>query len=177
MSAQIATVPVTGTWYRHVRPAASPIPTPGHPAGDGRWQRGEQLAGLYVAQDPDTVWAEWYRALAELGEPPESWLPRDLWKFTLNLQRIADLTTPAALRSLGLPDLLPDREQWPAFQNAGHRLAAEDFAGVLFRSSARPDGLCVCVFATAEKGFPGVRATGSPKRITAAPVVPRGMRT
>ena len=94
----------------------------------------------------------------------------------LNLQRVADLTTAAALRSLSLPDLLPDRSQWPAFQVAGHRLAAEGFAGVLFRSSARPDGLCVCVFA-ADQGFPGVRATGSPTRITAAPVVPRGMRT
>ena len=42
-----------------------------------RWQRGEQIAGLYLAQDPDTVWAEWYRALAELGEAPDSRLPRD----------------------------------------------------------------------------------------------------
>jgi hypothetical protein len=151
------------------------MPMPGHPAGDGRWQRGEQLAGLYVAQDPDTVWAEWYRALAELGERPEERLPRDLWKFTVNV-RVADLSTSAALRSLGLPDLLPDRSQWPAFQDAGHRVAAEGFAGVLFRSSARPDGLCVCVFAS-DPGFPGVHATGSPKRITVAPVVPRGMRT
>ena len=149
---------------------------PGHTAGDGRWQRGEQLAGLYVAQDPDTVWAEWYRALAELGEQPDARLPRDLWRFTLNLQGVADLTIPAALRSLGLPDPLPDRSQWPAFQNAGHRLAAEGFAGVLFRSSARPDGLCVCVLAT-EQGFPGVRATGRPTRVATAPVVPRGMRT
>ena len=38
---------------------------PGHPAPDGRWQRGKQVAGLYLAEDPDTVWAEWYRALAE----------------------------------------------------------------------------------------------------------------
>jgi hypothetical protein len=152
------------------------MPMPGHTAGDGRWQRGEQVAGLYVAQDPDTVWAEWYRALAELGEAPDARLPRDLWGFTLNLQRVADLSTPAALRSLGLPDVLPNRSQWPAFQDAGHRLAAEGFAGVLFRSSARPDGLCVCVFAT-EKGFPDVCATGSPRRITAASVVPRGMRT
>jgi len=176
MSAQIATVLVTGTWYRHVSPGASPMPMPGHPAGNGRWQCGEQLAGLYVAQDSDTVWAEWYQALAELGEPPDARLPRDLWKFTLTLQRVADLSTPAALRSLGLPDPLPDRSQWPAFQDAGHRLAAEGFAGVLFRSSARPDGLCVCVFATG-KGFPGVRATVSPKRITRAPAPPRGMRT
>ena len=149
---------------------------PGHPAPDGRWQRGEQLAGLYLAQDPDTVWAEWYRALAELGEPPDRWLPRDLWRFSVNLQRVADLSRPAALRALGLPGLRPDRAQWPAFQDAGAKLAADGFRGVLFRSSARPAGLCVCVFAS-DGGFAGVEPVGSPERITAAPVPPRGMRT
>jgi len=149
---------------------------PGRLAPDGRWQRGEQLAGLYLAADPDTVWAEWYRALAELGEPPETWLPRDLWRFSLNLQRVADLSRPAALRALGLPSLEPDRGQWPSFQDAGARLAAEGFEGVLFRSSARPAGLCVCVFASAE-GFTGVRPVERPERIIAAPVPPRGMRT
>jgi hypothetical protein len=54
---------------------------PGHPEPNGRWQRGERLAGLYLAQDPDTVWAEWYRALAELDLPPDTRLPRDLWRF------------------------------------------------------------------------------------------------
>ena len=83
MPPQIPDVPTTGVWYRHV--AAGAPPMPGHPAPDGRWRRGEQLAGLYLAQDPDTVWAEWYRALAELGEPPDLRLPRDVWRFSLNL--------------------------------------------------------------------------------------------
>jgi hypothetical protein len=74
MPADIPAVSTTGVWYRHV-PAGVP-PMPGHPAPDGRWQRGEQLAGLYLAQDPDRVWAEWYRALAELGAPPDLRLPR-----------------------------------------------------------------------------------------------------
>ncbi len=103
MPANIPAVSKTGVWYRHVR-AGSP-PMPGHPAPDGRWQRGEQLAGLYVAQDPDTVWAEWCRLLAELGEPPDRWLPRDLWRFSLNLPRVADMSRRPALRALGLPDL------------------------------------------------------------------------
>ena len=54
--------------------------------------------------------------------------------------------------------------------------AADGFEGVLFCSSARPAGLCVCVFATGE-GFAGVRPEGNPERISAAPVPPRGMRT
>jgi RES domain-containing protein len=149
---------------------------PGHPAPDGRWQRGEQLAALYVAQDPDTVWAEWYRALAGLGEPPGRRLPRDLWRFSVNLHRVADLSRSASLAALGLPDPKPDRAQWPAFQDAGARLAAAGFEGVLFRSSARPAGLCVCVFGTGD-GFAGVRPDGTPKRISTAPVPRRGMRT
>ena len=96
---------------------------PGHPAPDGRWQRGEQLAGLYLAQDPETVWAEWYRALAELGAAPDTWLPRDLWRFSLSLQRVADLSRRAALRALGLPDSKPDRAQWPVFQDVGAQLS------------------------------------------------------
>jgi hypothetical protein len=147
-----------------------------HAAGDGRWQRGAQLAGLYLAQDTATVWAEWYRALAELGEPPDARLPRDLWRFSANLGRVADLSSPEALRALGLPEPLPDRAHWPAFQDVGLRLARHGFDAVLFRSSARPAGLCVCVFAT-DAGFAGVTPTGTPERITAAPVPPRGMRT
>jgi hypothetical protein len=174
MPANIPAVSTTGVWYRHVRAGAPPMP--GHPAPDGRWQRGEQLAALYVAQDPDTVWAEWYRALAELGEPPDRWLPRDLWRFSLDLPRVADLSRRAALRAVDLPDLKPERAQWPAFQEAGALLAADGFDGVLFRSSARPAGLCVCVFGSGD-GFAGVHPIEGPERILVAPVPPRGMRT
>ncbi len=167
-------VPLAGVWYRHVRADAPPLP--GRPGPDGRWQRGEQLAGLYLAQDPDTVWAEWYRALAELGLPPDTRVPRDLWRLSVNLQHVSDLSRSAALQAIGLPDPRPDRGQWPAFQDAGANLAAAGFEGVLFRSSAGPAGLCVCVFAS-KAGFPGVRPVGSPERIIAAPVPPRGMRT
>jgi hypothetical protein len=174
MPPKIPAVPTTGVWYRHVRAGGPPMP--GRPAPDGRWQRGEVLAGLYLAEDPETVWAEWYRALAELGVPPETWLPRDLWRFSLNLQRVADLSRRAAVGALGLPDSKPDRAQWPAFQEAGAQLAADGFDGVLFRSSARPAGLCVCAFGSGEC-FAGVRPVGSAERLDAAPVPPRGMRT
>ena len=81
------------------------------------------------------MWAEWYRALAELGEPPDLRLPRDLWRFSLTLQRVADLSRSSALGALGLLDSKPDRAQWPVFQDAGARLAADGFEGVLFCSS------------------------------------------
>ena len=82
-------------------------------AGNGQDELFAALSGERLAQDPDTVWAEWYRALAELGEPPDLRLPRDLWRFSLTLQRVADLSRRAALRALDLPDPEPDRAQWP----------------------------------------------------------------
>jgi len=174
MPPDVATVPVTGTWYRHVPAGVAPMP--GEPAPDGRWQRGGQVAGLYLAKDKDTMWAEWYRALAELGEPPDTRLPRDVWRFRVQLERVADMSEHGALPAVGLPDMLPDRWQWATFQDVGVGLAKEGFQAVLFHSSARPAGLCLCVFG-AEQGFAGVTPSGRPERVTAAPPAPRGMRT
>jgi hypothetical protein len=77
---------------------------------------------------------------------------------------------------VNLPEPVPDRLQWPAFQEVGERLAADGCQGVLFSSSARPAGRCPCVFRS-HKGFPSVRPVGSPRRVSEPPAPPRGMRT
>jgi hypothetical protein len=77
MGSDIASVPVTGTWWRHVPAGVPPLADRRHD-GDGRWQRAASVGGLYLAADAPTVWAEWFRALAELAAPPASRLPRDL---------------------------------------------------------------------------------------------------
>lgn len=46
--------------------------------------------------------------------------------------------------------MLPDRSRWPVLQDAGQRLAQEGLRAVLFRSRARPAGLCLCAFAAPE---------------------------
>lgn len=75
------------------------------------------------------------------------------------------------LARLGLPEELPDREQWSIFQDAGIQLAREGFQAVLFHSSARPAGLCLCVF-EGERRFAGVAPTGTPERVLHAPPPP-----
>jgi hypothetical protein len=100
-------------------------------------------------------------------------MPRDLWRYRLELDAVADLSDPATLTGAGLPAAAPDREQWPAFQAAGERLARGGAEGVLYRSAARPAHRCVCVFATAlKKVVPLDR-----ERVDAPPAPPRGMRT
>jgi hypothetical protein len=44
-----------------------------------RWQRGAIVDAVYLGDAAETVWAEWYRHLAEAGIPPAARLPgRDL---------------------------------------------------------------------------------------------------
>jgi hypothetical protein len=89
---------VSGVWFRHVPAGGEPLFRPERPA-DGRWQRGEVVEGFYLADSEETAWAEWYRALAELAIPPMRQLPRDLWRFEVEIQRVADLSPPRGLRA------------------------------------------------------------------------------
>lgn len=82
--------------------AESPLFRPEHPS-DGRWQRGSIVEGFYLAGDEWTAWAEWYRALAELGVPPMRQMPRDLWRFDVRLEGVADLSSDGRLSAVGLP--------------------------------------------------------------------------
>jgi hypothetical protein len=70
----------TGTWLNHIPHRADPGVRP-QPAGDNRWQRGEVVDALYLADEEQILWAEWYRHLAERGIPPMRQLPRDVLRY------------------------------------------------------------------------------------------------
>jgi hypothetical protein len=87
-------VAVQGEWIRHAPHRSSLLGRAGE-LTDGRWQRGEIVRGLYVADEPATAIAEWYRLLAERGLPPARAIPHDHHVWELELQ-LADLSTPSA---------------------------------------------------------------------------------
>lgn len=161
------------------------MPTGGDPlwrpevAADGRWQRGETVEGFYLADSPDTTWAEWYRALAELGLPPRRSLPRHLWAIRLDVT-VADLSTQESLSAVGLPIPSPSRSGWSAYQAVGEALAAEGWAGLVAPSAARPVGLVVCLFRSSDQdpgGLRGVTPLPPPEQFSDTPVPPQGMTT
>jgi RES domain-containing protein len=122
------------------------------------------------------VWAEWYRRLAEDAVAPLDALPRDLWAFTVALDRVAALDTPDRLARVGLPEPTPSRAEWPAFQAVGERAWSEGYSGVLFPSAARPTGRALCVFRPGG-ALPGMRPLPPPDRQADPPVPPRNLRT
>jgi RES domain-containing protein len=168
-------VSARGVFYRHVPVGRDPLARPVHPP-DGRWQRGDTVAGLYLADSAATAWAEWYRALAEYGIPPGRWLPRALWRITVRLERVADLTVTERLGRVGLGLPHPVRRDWPRFQAVGEQLFAEGFAGVLYPAAARPEAVALCVFWTPAHAK-GVKPRGRPVIHREPPTPPRGLRT
>jgi hypothetical protein len=141
---------------------------------DGRWQRGEIVRGLYLADEPATAIAEWYRWLAERGLPPAHAIPHDHHVWQLDLE-LADLRSVARLATLGLDLPVPRRRTWPPYQAAGERLWRDGWAGLITRSAFRPEAFIACVFSD---HWPPDRC--APERaieISEVPAPPTGMTT
>lgn len=166
---------VRGVFVRHIPHGASPLYQPPDPA-DGRWQRGTAIAAWYFADEPATAWAEWYRALAGTGLPPARGLPRDLWRWRIDLDHVAMLDDDARLARVGLPAPLPTQAQWPPCQTIGEALHVAGFQAVLVAAAARPQHQNLVVFRPGRE-VAGCSPQPPPSPVTAAPPVPRGMRT
>jgi RES domain-containing protein len=165
---------IDGVWFRHVPAGGDPLIRPKRPS-DGRWQRGEIVDGFYLADSEETTWAEWYRALGEFAIPPMQQLPRDLWRFEVEVARVADLSSPERLERIGLPPPLPDRRQWADFQPVGQALFGEGWAGVLYPAAARPEARALCLFRTGDQ-LTGVLPLPPHSRQEQPPAPPRGLR-
>lgn len=168
-------VDVSGLWWRHIPGGGDVLYLPEDPA-DNRWQRGSIIDALYFGDSETTVWAEWYRFLAEAGIPPMAALPRDLWRWEIDLDGIADLSDAGRLARVGLPVPKPGRFQWPVFQGVGHRLWAEGWRGLLAPSAARPSALVLCLFRQ-DREIDGTRPLPPPTLHEFPPIVPSGMTT
>jgi RES domain-containing protein len=167
---------VIGRWVRHGPDGAPAWPPARVPPPDNRWQRGDVVGALYLADSEETAWAEWYRHLAEKGLPPDEQLPRRLWQWNVNV-RVANLSTPARLRRVGLSAPVPGRRTWPPYQNVGHQLWQEGWLGLLAPSAARPRARVLCLFREGEERIVGARPVGRGRLIEQVPTPPTGMTT
>lgn len=167
---------VEGTWWRQGPANADVHYWPDNPM-DGRWQRGQVVDALYLADSPETAWAEWYRYLAEADISPAHSLPRDLWRWRVSLGQVADLSDEARLRQVGLQPPRPERSEWPGFQAVGERLWTDGWPALVAPSAARPEsGLVLCLFRTARE-VAGAVPEPPPETFDEPPTVPRGLTT
>jgi RES domain-containing protein len=170
----VAAVAVRGRWVKHTHLGSSPLPRR-DPPPENRWQRGDIVDALYLADDAETAWAEWYRHLAERAIPPLAQMPRELWTWEVDVQ-VADLVASDRLAAVGLAPPTPGRESWPAFQEIGEQLAREGWAGLVAPSAARPIGRVLCLFRDPQ-GVRGATPLPPPRRVSEPPPPPTGLRT
>lgn len=168
-------VAVTGVWWRQTPHGGDPL-FRGDPPADGRWQRGDVVAAMYFADDEQTAWAEWYRALAEFAIPPERQMPRDLWRWQVDVDRIADLSDAERLAAVGLSAPRPRQNDWPEFQRVGEDLWRKGFRGVIAPSASRPAHRVLCVFRDTDE-IPGLTPLRPPVIHRHPPAPPTGITT
>lgn len=174
MALDVAAVAVRGRWLKHTPPGFPALPKR-EPPPDNRWQRGTAVDALYLADSEDTVWAEWYRHLAELAIPPLAQMPRELWTWDVDVE-VADLASDDRLAAVGLGGPVPGRSGWPSFQSVGEQLWRDGWNGLIAPSAARPDGRVLCLFrhddiVNGAKPMPPARPVSEP------PPPPTGLRT
>jgi len=169
-------VPVSGIWWRHVPHRGRVDYRPPHPT-DGRWQRGGIVEAFYFADSDETAWAEWYRWLSENGFRPHELMPRNLWRWKVDISRVADLRTAPQLRRVGLDIPPPNKMSWLPCQLVGEALYMDGWPALIAPSAARPDeGQVLCVFRDVERP-PGLTPVPPPRVFRNPPVPPTGMRT
>lgn len=134
------------------------------------------MDALYLARDEETLWAEWYRHLAERGLPPLRAVPRDVWRFRVPALRVADLSEADRLAEAGLELPKPGRGTWRAYQRVGESLWRDGWQGLLAPSAARPQGLVLCLFVADPVRLPA-RPLRPPRTVAEPPAPPQGMRT
>jgi RES domain-containing protein len=165
-------VRVVGRWLKHTYHGSAALVLR-NPPPDSRWQRGDVVDALYLADEEDTAWAEWYRHLAELGVPPAKQMPRDLWTWEVDVE-LADLSDPARLARVGLGMPKPGRSGWPAYQRVGETLHNEGWPGLLAPSAARPEHTVMCLFRNGN-AVVGAVPNAPPKTVADPPAPPTGM--
>ncbi len=174
MPLDVTAVAVRGRWVKHTYPGSPPLPDR-DPPPDNRWQRGEVVDALYLADSEETAWAEWYRHLAERAIPPLAQMPRELWRWQVDVE-VADLSANEKLAAVGLEPPAPGSHGWRAYQLVGERVSGEGWLGLLAPSAARPAGKILCLFRD-ERGVDGAEPSPPPRPILEPPPPPTGLVT
>lgn len=74
-------------------------------------------------------------------------MPRNLWRFDVRVDGVADLSSDEKLSAVGLEPPVPARDQWATFQQVGEAVSEAGCTGILYPSAARSGSTAaLCLF-------------------------------
>jgi RES domain-containing protein len=133
------------TAYRHTAPGLDSRSGEGARIHGGRWNPPESFPCLYLGVDPETVADELHRLAARQSLRPEDLMPRELHRFELHLQAVADLRSAEAQHAVGLTIETIRAEDPTLCQHVGESAHYLGLEGIVAPSAAGP-GVVVAVF-------------------------------
>jgi RES domain-containing protein len=91
-----------GSTWRHVAAGRPALSGEGARVIGGRWNPSHSFAVLYLGTTKETVVAEFHRLAAKQLVAPDSFLPRTLYTYDVDLQNVLDVRIPEHRAALGL---------------------------------------------------------------------------
>ncbi len=133
------------TCWRHIRLGRDPLAAAGARFQGGRWNPPNSFSVLYLATDKATVSAEFHRLVARQGLSPESFLPRAMYRYEIDLVGLLDLTQVAARDAVKITDQELSANDMSVCQAVGEAAYACRRSGII-APSATGDGTVVALF-------------------------------
>ncbi len=118
----------TGAAYRHVGGGRPPLSGEGARIVGGRWNPSGSYPVLYLGASRDVAVAEFRRLAVKQRVLPESFLPRTLYTYDIDVGSLLDLRPEAARATVGLTDrelLSDDLRPCQAVGEAAHACGRE----------------------------------------------------
>jgi RES domain-containing protein len=135
-----------GYAFRHMSPRFDPRSGEGAKKQGGRFNPPGSFATLYLATSLATVAAELFRLGKLQFVGAEGLLPRDIYRYSLDLQDAIDLTDPENEKLLGVDRAELTNDNRDLTQLLGGSAFSLGTQGIISYSAADENGLVIAVF-------------------------------
>lgn len=125
----------------------------------GRWNPPDSFAVVYCGLDVSTVVDEFHRLARRQGIAARGFLPRELYRLSVDLHAVLDLRDDDARRAIGLSDRELRSDDLSACQAIGAAAHSVGIEGILAPSAAN-GGTALAVFLDALRPDSSIELTG-----------------
>ncbi len=135
-----------GIAFRHQSPGFDPLSGEGARIRGGRYNPPESFLALYLCLSMDCIVAEFERLGAKNPAGKAALLPRELYKYEFEFEKVLDLTSAPVLDALSITSaakLITDR--WDLCQGIGQAAYAVGFQAIRAPSATGVDDV-LCIF-------------------------------
>lgn len=139
--ASVEPVAYRGSGYRHQSPGYDPLDGEGARINGGRFNPPDSFSVLYLCTSRDCAVAEFDRLGMRHVIGASGLLPRELYKYEVELSLVLDLTSATTLGAIGIQPSQLVGSEWAACQRLGEDAHTAGFQAVRSPSATGTDDI------------------------------------